>query len=38
MQADEKDRAREILRRLIDEYPDSREVNRAKVDLAQIAG
>ncbi|UCB52797.1 MAG: tetratricopeptide repeat protein [Candidatus Zixiibacteriota bacterium] len=38
MQADEKDRAREILHRLIAEYPDSREAHRAKVDLAQIAG
>jgi len=38
VQADQKDRAREILQRLIDEYPDSREVHRAKVDLAQIAG
>ena len=38
MQADQNDKAREILRRLIDEYPDSREVHRAKADLAQIAG
>jgi TolA-binding protein len=38
MQADQNERAREILHRLIDEYPDSREVQRAKADLAQIAG
>jgi TolA-binding protein len=38
LEADQKDRAREILNRLIDEYPDSREVHQAKVELAQIAG
>jgi len=38
LQADQNDKARETLHRLIDEYPDSREVHRAKVELAQIAG
>ncbi len=35
LQADQKDKAREILNKLITEYPDSREVHQAKIQLAE---
>ncbi len=36
LKADQKDRAKEILNKLINEYPDSREVSRAKIQLAEL--
>jgi outer membrane protein assembly factor BamD (BamD/ComL family) len=38
LRADQKDRARDILNRVIDEYPDSREVHQAKMELAEHFG
>ncbi len=35
LKADQKDKAREILNRLIKEYPNSQEVNRAKMQLSE---
>jgi outer membrane protein assembly factor BamD (BamD/ComL family) len=35
LKADQKDKAREILNRLIQEYPDSREIHQAKLKLAE---
>jgi TolA-binding protein len=36
LKADQKDRAGEILNQLINEYPDSREASRAKIQLAEL--
>ena len=38
LKAAQKDKAKEILNRLIKEYPDSREVQRAKIELAENLG
>jgi outer membrane protein assembly factor BamD (BamD/ComL family) len=38
LKADQKDKAKEILNRLIKEYPDSREVQKAKIQLAESLG
>ncbi|KPL00733.1 MAG: hypothetical protein AMJ91_03590 [candidate division Zixibacteria bacterium SM23_73_3] len=35
LKADQKEKAREVLKRLISEYPDSREVHQAKLQLAE---
>ncbi|MCK4403742.1 MAG: tetratricopeptide repeat protein [candidate division Zixibacteria bacterium] len=35
LKGDQKDKAREVLNKLIIEYPDSREVHRAKIQLAE---
>jgi TolA-binding protein len=38
LEADQKDKAKDILNRLINEYPDSREVHQARMELAEHFG